>query len=160
MKRTKKWLITMSLSIGAVMGGAVSAQALVAPPSTYDAVVITPGNYSELAAATGDYNCLAYALGNTSIWEWPWGKSNPTASQVSSYMLTKGKNTYSLSETATTGMIISYGTSSSNITHFSKVADANYSNAKWGNLERLQSLGHNPYKPKGIYGYAIAKYKN
>lgn len=160
MKRINKWLITATLSVSAIVGGAASAQALSQPASIYDAIVTTPGNYAYLADATPTYNCLAYALGNTSKWEWPWGSSNPTLTQVSDYMLTKGKNTYPLSETATVGMIISYGTSTSNITHFSKVADANYSNAKWGQLERLQSLGHNPYKSTGPYGYAIRKYKN
>lgn len=148
------------LSVSAIIGGAVSAQALSQPAAVYDSLVITPGNYAYLADATPTYNCLAYALGNTTQWEWPWGQSNPTLSQVSTYMLTKGKNTYSLSEPATVGMIISYGTSESSITHFSKVADANYSNAKWGTLERLQSLGHNPYKGNGLYGYAMRKYKN
>lgn len=160
MKRTKKWLITATLSVAAIIGGVTSAQALSQPTWVYDSIVITPGNYAYLAPNTGTYNCLAYALGNTSTVEWPWGQSNPTLSQVNSYMLTKGKNTYSLSEPATVGMIISYGTSESNITHFSKVADANYSNAKWGQLERLQSLGHNPYKGAGPYGYAMRKYKN
>lgn len=160
MKKTKKWLITMSISVVAIIGGATSAQALIAPNSFYDSIVITPGNYQELGPATNNYNCLAYALGNTSRWEWPWGSQNPTASQVNSYMKTKGKNTYSLSEPATVGMIISYGTSSSSITHFSKVMGPNYSNAKWGKYELLQSLGHNPYKPVGPYGYAISKYKN
>ncbi|MBP2002249.1 hypothetical protein J2Z69_003321 [Paenibacillus shirakamiensis] len=160
MIKAKKWIITTTLSISAIVGGAASAEALSQATSVYDSIVITPGNYAYLADATSSYNCLAYALGNTSVWEWPWGASNPNVTQVSNYMTTKGKSTYSLSEPATTGMIISYGTSESNITHFSKVADANYSNAKWGQLERLQSLGHNPYKGAGPYGYAIRKYKN
>lgn len=35
------------------------------------------------------YNCLSYALGITTSWTWPWGGSNPTPSQVNSYLVVR-----------------------------------------------------------------------
>ncbi|QQZ62916.1 hypothetical protein JI735_10555 [Paenibacillus sonchi] len=128
-----------------------------APKSEYEAMVKTSGNYYYLAAATDAYNCLGYALGDTNHWVWPWGGSNPTLQQANNYMTSQMYNPYPYSSTPSNVKIIAYGTSTSNITHFSRVADANYSNAKWGGWERLQSLGWDPYS-NYVYGSALQKY--
>lgn len=159
MKAVKKKLITAALVFTAVVGGSTSAFALSQPTSVYDSIVKVKGNYSELAGATSRYNCLAYALGNTTSWVWPWGSSNPSSSQVDSYMSSRGYTGAAYSSSKTGMSIVSYGTSSSNITHFSKISSSSSSDAKWGSLERLRSNGWDPYKPAGPYGYAVRMYK-
>lgn len=110
------------------------------PKSTYESMVKTSGNYYYLAAATPNYNCLGYALGDTNNWVWPWGGSNPTLQQANNYMTSQMYNPYPYSSGASNVKIIAYGTSTNNVTHFSKAEGTNYSNAKWGKLERIQSL--------------------
>lgn len=159
----KHKLISCIITLVTVLVGASSAFALSQPTAVYDAVVKTAGNYAELAGATTSYNCLAYALGNTSSWVWPWGSNNPTISQVNTYLWNYDE--YLSHDMDTTNPdppseIIAYGSTSS-IAHFSKIADKNYTNAKWGSLERLQSLGWDPYKTYangGPYGSAVRQY--
>lgn len=99
-----------------------------------------------------NYNCLAFALGNTSTWEWQWGASNPTVSQVNTFMTGKGYVT----ATSSDAKIIAYG-STSNVTHFSKKTGASTIDAKWGQLEVMTSTSLSPYT--SVYGPAIAYYK-
>lgn len=159
----RKKIVIGALAVSALFTGSLAAFAgydsrFFYPQSTYDAVVKTANNYSYLAAATGSYNCLAYVKGYTDIWLWPWGSSNPTLSQMDLYMNQDGYLAYSYSQGSSGTKIIAYGTSTNNITHVAKPADNNYSNAKWGQLERLQSLGWDPYS-SSTYGSALRIYK-
>lgn len=129
-----------------------------ASKATYESMVKTSGNYYYLAAADPRYNCLAYARGDTNNWIWPWGSSNPTLQQANNYMISKMYNPYPYSSGASNVKVIAYGTSTSNVTHFSKAEGTSYSNAKWGQLERLQSLGWDPYT-SSVYGSALQIYK-
>lgn len=148
------------MGITVVMAGSATALAgwndpqFIASKATYDAIVKTPDNYNYLAPATPSYNCLAWALQNQSSWVWPW-VSNPTSAEVDNYLYGKG---YVGATFPSEAQIISYGTSSTNITHFGRVADSNYVNAKWGQLERLQSLSWDPYSYSGGYGPKIKTY--
>ncbi|WP_420329428.1 DUF7689 domain-containing protein [Paenibacillus gorillae] len=163
--KLKKGLLTVIIATTAIVGGATTAFAgITTPSSILNAELKTANNYAWLADADPSYNCLAYALGNTSSWIWPWGSSNPTSSQVDTYLSGKGYSISRAFSSTTKGdyEIVSYGTSS-NITHFSKVGAARvgsteYSNAKWGQAERLQHLGWDPYTVNGTYGAAVRKY--
>ncbi|MCP4215647.1 MAG: hypothetical protein GY765_13415, partial [bacterium] len=62
--------------------------------------------WSYAGPCSSTYNCLSYSLGITSSWTWPWGYSNPTDSQVTSYL--SGRGYYTTGDSA---KIISYGTS-------------------------------------------------
>lgn len=149
---------TAVFCLGSITAFAGYESNFIAPKSTYESMVKTSGNYNQLAAATPNYNCLAYALGDTSQWVWPWGGSNPTLQQANNYMTSKMYNPYPYSPGTANVKIIAYGTSTSNITHFSKAEGTNYSNAKWGKLERLQSSGWDPYTSL-VYGSALQVYK-
>ncbi|EFM09647.1 conserved hypothetical protein [Paenibacillus curdlanolyticus YK9] len=156
----RKRILPTAVAITAVVAGSATAYAgydaglFSQPQSTYEAAVKTSGNYYYLAAASSSYNSLAYALGDTSNWVWPWGSSNPTSAQVDTYLSGRG---YTTTTTASEVKIISYGTSSS-IGHFGKPSDVNYVNAKWGQLERLQSLNWDPYNTSS-YGAKVKTYK-
>ncbi|WP_460977788.1 DUF7689 domain-containing protein [Paenibacillus sp. MAH-36] len=155
----KRKIVTTSLVLASIASGATTALAgITTPTSTLNSIVITSGNYAWLGDATSQYNCLAYALGNYSSWVWPWGSNNPTSTQVDTYLYGKGFITSKPIDSYDVAAyeIISYGSSSS-ITHFSRIAAGGYSNAKWGQLERLQSYGWQPYKPTP-YGPGVRKY--
>lgn len=158
----KKKVLPAVVALTAIIAGSSSALAdydsskFSQPKSTYDAVVKTANNYYYLAAATPSYNCLAYALDDYSNWIWPWGSSNPTSSQVDTYLSGKGYTTTNTGSSSDT-KIISYGTSSS-IAHFGKPSDNNFVNSKWGQLERLQSLNWDPYSST-YYGARVKDYK-
>lgn len=162
--KVKKGLISVIIATTAIVGGATTAFAgITTSASILNAELKTAGNYAWLANATPNYNCLAYALGNHSSWVWPWS-GNPTSSQVDTYLSGQGYTISSAYGSSTPGdyAIVSYGTSSS-INHFSKVGtdrvgSSNYSNAKWGSAERLQSLGWDPYTVDGTYGAAYRQY--
>ena len=162
MKKMKRLLLSTTVALTAVVAGSATAalagydqNLFIAPKTTYDSIVKTANNYSYLAAATSNYNCLAYALGNTSSWVWPWGGSEPTSSQVDTYLSGKGYTTTNTGSSNDT-KIISYGTTSA-IKHFGKPSDNNFVNSKWGHLERLQSLNWNPYS--SVYGERVKDYK-
>lgn len=157
-KLKSKRIVTVALAVTTFAAGSTTALAgITTSKATLDAIVTTPGNYAWLGDATTQYNCLAYALLNYGSWVWPWS-GNPTSSQVDTYLngqgfpVARAMDSYDVAAYD----IISYGSSSS-ITHFSRIADINYSNAKWGSLERLQSLGWSPYKSTP-YGPAVKKY--
>ncbi len=154
----------MSIILSAItLGSATAFAGITTSPTTLNAMLKTSGNYAWLGNATGQYNCLAYVLDNYSSWIWPWsGPNNPTASDVNIYLRQKGFG-YGEPMGSYYGdfSIISYGTESS-IGHFGRIADTvngvQYSNAKWGKLERLQHVGWSPYKSSSTYGDAYQKY--
>ncbi|NOU64994.1 hypothetical protein GC096_13235 [Paenibacillus sp. LMG 31461] len=155
----KKKLVTAAIAVGAIASGATTALAGITTSTyTLDSMVSTAGNYAWLGDATGTYNCLAYALGNYSSWDWPWGVSNPDTWKADTYLKSKGFGTSKdISSTDVAAYeIISYGNIYS-ITHFSRIAASNYTNAKWGNYELLQSYGWQPYSASN-YGPGVKKY--
>lgn len=159
--KLKKGIVLSIVAATAIVGGASSAFAgITTPASVLNSMLKTSGNYAWLGDATPNYNCLAYAIGNYSSWVWPWAPDNPSNSQVDTYLSSKGfKKSADINSTDVAAYeIISYGTSSSNITHFSRVAAGGYSNAKWGQRELLQSYGWDPYKSTSEYGDARRKY--
>jgi len=120
--------------------------------------------YQYAGTYTSSYNCLGYATGSMR-WEWPWGASNPTSANVTTYL----SNTYGLTSfswgTPYQPKIISYGTSSG-ITHFSKVPTgaSGYCYAKWGQLELFKHNSLNPYNVGydswgSYYGSLVLLYK-
>ncbi len=139
----KKVLI---ISLAALMLLALSVRVeaqLCVPSSTYDALSWTWQYYGPCSTT---YNCLSYALGVTNTWIWPWGSSNPTDSQVTSYLSTKGYVT-----SGSTAKIISYW-KNSRITHFSKIISSSTCLAKCGQLNILKHFSWDPYKASGSYG--------
>ena len=148
MKNLKIVIATLFVMI-ACFGMITTVFALTKPDSFYNGISWT-WQYS--AKATSSYNCLGYATGSMT-WEWPWGSSNPTSSQVTTYLKKKG---YTKSDKYP--HIISYGTSSSKITHFSKVTGTEWCRAKWGSLERFNHHSYDPYYHNSIYGKKIAIY--
>lgn len=136
------------IAVIACLTTATTAFALYYPQSYYDKISWT---YEYSAPYTRSYNCLGYATGSM-IWEWPWGKSNPTDAQVTAYLKKKGyyvSNKYP--------HIISYGTSNE-ITHFSKVTGSEWCRAKWGGLERFNHHSYDPYTKNGGYGKKVTVY--
>jgi len=125
-------------------GASSSFAQLCKPASDYDAVSWT---WSYLGPCSTTYNCLSYALGITTSWTWPWGGSNPTGSQVTTYLRTKGY--YSSGYNA---KIISYGPSTSSITHFSKITSTSTCAAKWGSANLLGHGSWDPYYATSVYG--------
>jgi hypothetical protein len=123
-----------------------TAFALYYPDSFYDAISWI---YSYSATYTTSYNCLGYATGSMT-WEWPsvWG-SVATQAEVDSYLDGLG---YDPTTSHTAAWIISYGPSSNNITHFSKVTGTSWCRAKWGSLERFNHGDHSPYYSDSDYG--------
>lgn len=146
MKRLKNVVLGVLIVVFVVIG-AISVYGLVYPDSWYNERCWT-WYYS--APATPSYNCLGYATGSMT-WEWPWGASNPTSSQVDTYLATLGYKT-----TGTWAYIISYGSSSA-IKHFSKVTGTEWCRAKWGQLERFNHGNWDPYV-SWFYGPKVKLY--
>lgn len=123
----------------------IEVKALYYPDSFYDSISWT-WYYS--APYTTSYNCLGYATGSMT-WEWPssWG-SGATQAQVDSYLAGLGYNT----NHDWYPQIVSYGSSSNYITHFSKVTGDVWVRAKWGSLERFNHGNWNPYYADSLYG--------
>lgn len=149
MKNTKKNIITMITAVVIVISSTITASALTMPDSFYDGISWT-WYYSDVA--TTDYNCLGFATGSM-VWEWPWGADNPTDSQVTSYLSGKGYKT-----SGKWPQILSYGSSSSNIVHFSKVTGEVWCRAKWGSLEKFNHGSYDPYYHNSVYGSLVRKY--
>lgn len=119
-------------------------------PSYYDGIAY---NWTYSATYTTNYNCLAYALGYTDRWVWPFSEAfPPTLSNTTTYLL-------GLGYTQGGSSIVAYGTSLTNITHFSKITNFNACEAKWGSLERFTHVGLDPYKPTP-YGPKRSTYGN
>lgn len=148
MKNKIKKISFIVLSLTTFLISSVTVLALVEPDSFYDSISWT---WSYSAEATTSYNCLGYATGSMT-WEWPWGYSNPTSSQVDSYLSEKGYAT-----SGNWAYIVSYG-STSNITHFSKVTGTEWSRAKWGSLERFNHNSWDPYYHDSVYGPQVQIY--
>ncbi|MFC4770326.1 DUF7689 domain-containing protein [Effusibacillus consociatus] len=161
--KSRKALIATTIAAAIVAGSSTALAGITTPASTLNSNLKVAYNYAWLGDATSQYNCLAYALGNYSSWVWPWGSSNPTSSQVDTYLYNKGYKYGQGMDSQNVAFyeIISYGTSSS-IGHFGRFADTvngtTYSNAKWGQLELLQHQGWSPYTSNGVYGDAYRKY--
>ena len=147
MRRFKK-TVQIFLLIFLLAVSSIGIYALVMPDSFYDSISWT-WYYS--AAATSSYNCLGYATGSMT-WEWPWGSTNPTYSQVDSYLSSLGYSTSGSWES-----IIAYG-SLSGITHFSKVTGTSWCRAKWGSLERFNHNSWDPYYANSVYGPQVRIY--
>jgi len=129
------------------------------PASVLNTNLKTSGNYAWLGDADPSYNCLAYVVNNYGSWVWPWGTSNPTGAQADTFIANAGWPYAQPMNSLNVALyrVISYGTSS-NIKHFALI-DGDYTNAKWGQLERLQHYGWNPYTNSGFqYGEAYHKY--
>jgi hypothetical protein len=118
-------------------------------------------NWTYYTAGVYENNCLGWALGNTTNWVWPWGTSNPTLSQVNTYM-------FGIAYTGTSSFVMScdvyaYG-STSNVTHFARgLGDGPLTypiSAKWGHCEVFKHTSTNPYKSvdSGSYGSCIRGY--
>lgn len=156
-KKPKK-ILTLLLTTFLISSISVTVYALVQPKSYYDAISWT---WSEDGPYSLNYNCLGYATGSYN-WEWPWGSSNPTSSQVNSYLSGKGYSSIDYASFSSrpyaysSAKIASYGSSSSNITHFSRIINnnANTCKAKWGQLEVIAHGSINPYYSSSIYGSA------
>jgi len=123
-------------------------------------------NWQLIGPANSQYNCLNYATepyrtGSDLLkyWEWPWGSSLPTSSQVDSYLNTQyGLSSSSYTVAASVNNIFSYGTTSG-ITHFSRrYTTSGYIVAKWGQEGIYLSQGYNPYWTSGPYGAVVKKY--
>jgi hypothetical protein len=156
----KKRVMIISLTLLIVILASTPAFALYYPNQFYDDRSWT---WEYNAPLTSSYNCLGYATGSM-YWEWPWGGSDPTASQAAWYLSTYyGYQSFNWG-TPYIPKIVSYGTSS-DIGHFSKVpAGASYSIAKWGSLERFKHYSWNPYNSGSdawgpYYGYAVQGYR-
>lgn len=148
MKSRVRKIALLVLSLTTFLLSSVTAFALVMPDSFYDGISWT---WSYSAEATDSYNCLGYATGSMT-WEWPWGYSNPSGSQVTSYLSDKGYST-----SGNWAQIVSYGSSSS-ITHFSKVTGTEWCRAKWGSLERFNHNSWDPYYHDSVYGPQVQIY--
>ena len=114
------------------------------PTSEYDALC---KNYTYAGPADSSYNCLAYALGNTNSWIWPWGSSKPTDAQVTTFL--SSLYGYTKASLAYQPVIMSHGTSTSSIAHFSKASGSN-SYSKFGAYELFYHQGWNVFR--GNYG--------
>lgn len=143
-----KKITVMILVVCTLLLSALGVYALYYPNSFYDSISWT-WEYSD--TYTSSYNCLGYATGSMT-WEWPWGSSNPTSSQVNSYLGSKGYST-----SGSWAYILSYG-SSSGITHFSKVTGDSWCRAKWGSLERFNHGSWSPYYSSSTYGPLVQVY--
>lgn len=97
--------------------------------------------YTYDAPASANYNCLAHALGITYTWIWPWNNSNPTDSQVTTYL--NSQSYVKWTGQGTGPRIISYGTTST-VVHFSRASGGGCI-SKWGALERFSHGSGNPY---------------
>jgi hypothetical protein len=144
----KKKIIVLLLVVVMVSLLSASLYALVKPNSFYDAISWT---WTYNASATTSYNCLGYATGSMT-WEWAWGSSNPTVSQVNTYLAGKGYST-----SGSSAYILAYGPST-NVTHFSKVTASSTCRAKWGSLERFDHGSWSPYYSSSVYGSLKQKY--
>ena len=115
-------------------------------------------NWTKYSDYTSTYNCLAYAILDPDHWEWPWGASNPTYSQVTTYMTNKGYST--IYGPPWLPDIIAYG-STSNVTHFSigNISTSHPSRAKWGSLEVMTSNSMDPYYSSS-YGPVVDYFYN
>lgn len=111
-------------------------------------------NFNKIGDYDSSYNCLAYAIGNTSTWIWPWGGTNPTVSQLTTYMNGLG---YVKVSAYQSNCVVAYGTSTSKITHFSKVVSGTVT-AKCGRLELMKHSGYDAYFENGSYGSPQAYY--
>lgn len=113
-------------------------------------------NWTYYARGWYENNCLAYAIGVTDRWIWPWGSSNPTLTQVTTYMSTQGY----MANAVAAKRVYCYGSPSA-VTHFSKNISVSSSQvrAKWGHCEIFNHSTNNPYKPTpyGPYVYAYSK---
>lgn len=147
MSKLKK-TIQISLVLLLLVVSSIGIYALVKPDSFYDSISWT-WYYS--APATTSYNCLGYATGSMT-WEWPWGSSNPTYTQVDSYLSSRG-----YSSSGSVESIIAYG-SLYGITHFSKVTGTSWCRAKWGSLERFNHGSWDPYYHSSVYGPKVRTY--
>lgn len=102
------------------------------------------------------YNCLAYAIGITDHWVWPWS-TNPTFSDLSSYMSSKGYPT-AAQGIQSFAKVIYYQNG-----HFSKVIAWDIYGtpktiiSKWGCSELMQSSASSPFS--SVYGPATASFK-
>jgi len=157
----------ITVVIAIVIFSLFSIQALAASTTTAQRNAIA-NDWTFYAQGTETYNCLAYALGNTTSWVWPWGASNPTFSQVQTYLNGKG-----YAESYKVGFIgpiqpckiTCYGTTSA-ITHFAKYTNTSNNTgwtgqvrAKWGACEIFTHSTPNPYVPTGIYGKQVAVFR-
>lgn len=120
---------------------------------TAEAYSLLTKNFIKKGNYTQNYNCLAYAIGITNTWVWPWGTRNPSLSETTTYLETLG---YERANTYSANCIVAYGTSTSNITHFSKVSGGVVV-AKCGSLELLQHTTYQAYYTDS-YGSAQAFY--
>lgn len=138
---------------------------------TFSASALSPSNISDTATRNyianswtyetrGYYenNCLAWALNNTTDWIWPWGSSNPSVSEVDSYLANYGYTNQGVQ--IMSERIYAYGFGSSCVTHFARgfIGPVIYPiDAKWGHYEVFYSSNTTPYT-NNVYGGQVASY--
>lgn len=161
-KSRKKLCIIFSFILIATFSFPTNTFAL--SPSTVSSTAIRnkiSNSWSYKSRGYYENNCLAWALGNKTSWTWPWGSKNPTVSQVTDYLASKGykyTGNQSMSQ-----KIYAFGSSSS-VTHFSRGLGigplATPQDAKWGHYEVFNHHSPNPYNSvaSGSYGPRVASY--
>jgi hypothetical protein len=158
------WALVVALLLGIGVGAAYA----LSPSLTSSTALRNQIAYNWTFYQQGYYenNCLAYALGNQTSWIWPWGGSNPTVSQVDSYMSGQGYTAVPPSAVGplNTTRAYAFGATSS-VGHFAKnrnyttVLRNDLTRAKWGRYEVFNHSNANPYKPlPGGYGPLVRGY--
>jgi hypothetical protein len=134
----KRVFVFVAAFLVLLVGAASLYSTLCKTESYYDARSWT-WSYDGNGSCTYFYNCLGHATGSR-YWEWPWGATDPSSSQMTTYLQSKGYTTNS----NYTPAIISHGYSWK-IKHVSKVTGGSTCDAKWGALNLLDHGSWNPY---------------
>ncbi|SEF83745.1 hypothetical protein SAMN02799616_01167 [Paenibacillus sp. UNC499MF] len=103
------------------------------------------------------YNCLAYVLGVTTATIWPWGGSNPSASEMTSVLNQFGYSSTNNGPPSNPPKLIVYGTLN-NVGHIAKVTSSTSTASKWGPLEIVDTYSLSPYNSSPGYGPAVQYY--